>query len=149
MLWFTLGPCPSSQTPWRPWTLTPQEAEPTRTGSEVRSVCGPCRYQPVRPESSTISTMKGPGEASSASPSLGHLTQNCLGVWEWAPGQSGVDGVWLRHGLALACFCFLKSNAMMAELFQGRRKRFLPHCVFLPPDNTAGSGERRPWSPSN
>ncbi|MXQ83228.1 hypothetical protein E5288_WYG018880 [Bos mutus] len=27
---------PESQTPWRPWTLTPQEAEPTRTGSEVR-----------------------------------------------------------------------------------------------------------------
>ncbi|XFF74534.1 hypothetical protein AB1E18_000753 [Capra hircus] len=23
------------QTPWRPWTLTPQEAEPTRTGSEL------------------------------------------------------------------------------------------------------------------
>ncbi|XP_006044310.3 protein ripply3 [Bubalus bubalis] len=26
---------PESQTPWRPWTLTPQEAEPTRTGSEL------------------------------------------------------------------------------------------------------------------
>lgn len=36
MLGFTLGPCLSSQTPWRPWILTPQEAEPTRTGSEVR-----------------------------------------------------------------------------------------------------------------
>ncbi|KAB0357896.1 hypothetical protein FD754_002052 [Muntiacus muntjak] len=26
---------PESQTPWRPWTLTPQEAEPTRPGSEL------------------------------------------------------------------------------------------------------------------
>uniref|UniRef100_A0A4X1TSF6 Protein ripply3 n=1 Tax=Sus scrofa TaxID=9823 RepID=A0A4X1TSF6_PIG len=33
------GPPPArgleSQTPWRPWILTPQEAEPTRTGSEL------------------------------------------------------------------------------------------------------------------
>ncbi|TEA40010.1 hypothetical protein DBR06_SOUSAS2910053, partial [Sousa chinensis] len=26
---------PESQTPWRPWILTPQDADPTRTGSEV------------------------------------------------------------------------------------------------------------------
>ncbi|TKC46407.1 hypothetical protein EI555_005957 [Monodon monoceros] len=36
MLGFTLGPCPSSQTPWRPWIMTPQDADPTRTGGEVR-----------------------------------------------------------------------------------------------------------------
>ncbi|KAF5927495.1 hypothetical protein HPG69_016134 [Diceros bicornis minor] len=30
---FTLGSCHSSPTPWRPWILTPQDAEPNRTGS--------------------------------------------------------------------------------------------------------------------
>ena len=148
MLWFTLGPCPSSQTPWRPWTLTPQEAEPTRTGSEVRlsvwALETPRRSAGKWHHLYNKGTRKG-----LLVQSLSWSSNAELRVWEWAPRRPGVDGIWLRHGLALVCFCFLKSKAMMAELFQGHHKRFLPCCIFFPLETQQVEGERRPWPASN
>ncbi|XP_019511302.1 PREDICTED: protein ripply3 isoform X2 [Hipposideros armiger] len=36
MLGFTPGPCRCSPTPWRPWVLTPRDAERTGTGSPLQ-----------------------------------------------------------------------------------------------------------------